>query len=146
MVPAGRGDRAWPAPDRGLAGGTTMRVETIRFVVLNTGKYEHEMVLGTMKELEEHSEMMKQHRGMHHDEAHMAHVPPGKSGVIVWQFTKPGEFFYACLVEDHFELGMYGKITVHAHAEHSMPMQHGEEEMRGMYGVLTSNAARSDCG
>jgi plastocyanin len=124
---------------------TVMTGETVRFVVVNAGKHEHEMVLGTMKELEEHGEMMKQQRDMHHDEPHMAHVVPGKSGVIVWQFTKPGEFFYACLVEDHFELGMYGKITVsgaqksaatseHAHAGHSMAAQHGQAEMRGMYG------------
>ena len=91
---------------------TVMTGETVRFVVVNTGKHEHEMVLGTMKELEAHGEMMKQQKDMHHDEPHMAHVAPGKSGVIVWQFTKPGEFYYACLVEDHFELGMYGKIRV----------------------------------
>src|SRR2546428_7134678 len=34
--------------------------ETVRFVVVNAGKHTHEMVLGTMKELEEHHEMMKQ--------------------------------------------------------------------------------------
>src|SRR5205814_4646810 len=45
--------------------------ETIRFVVRNTGKHEHEMVLGTMKSLEEHQEMMQQHPGMHHDEPQM---------------------------------------------------------------------------
>src|SRR5438105_5779095 len=81
--------------------------ETIRFVVVNTGKHEHEMVLGTMKELEEPNEMMKQHLGMRHAEPQMIEVAPGKSGVIVWQFTQPGEFYYACLVEDHFDLGMY---------------------------------------
>ncbi|HEX9435071.1 MAG TPA: cupredoxin family protein [Burkholderiales bacterium] len=91
---------------------TVMTGETVRFVVVNTGKHEHEMVLGTMKELEAHGEMMKQQKDMHHDEPHMAQVAPGKSGVIVWQFTRPGEFYYACLVEDHFELGMYGKIRV----------------------------------
>ena len=41
MVPAGRGDRAWPAPDRGLAGGTTMRVEIIRFVVVDDADAEY---------------------------------------------------------------------------------------------------------
>src|SRR5947207_9710200 len=33
---------------------TVMTGETVRFVVVNTGKHEHEMVLGTMKELEAH--------------------------------------------------------------------------------------------
>jgi uncharacterized cupredoxin-like copper-binding protein len=114
--------------------------ETVRFVVVNTGKHEHEMVLGTMQELEEHQEMMKRQKDMHHDESHMAHVPPGKSGVIVWQFTKPGELYYACLVEDHFELGMYGKLRVAGapasegeHMHHAAGGRHGQE-MRGMYG------------
>ena len=35
------------------------RGETIRFVVRNTGKVKHEMVLGTIKELKEHAEMMR---------------------------------------------------------------------------------------
>ena len=119
--------------------------ETIRFVVRNAGKHDHEMVLGTMKELEEHYAEMKQHAGaMNHDAPHMVALPPGKSGTIVWQFTQPGEFYYGCLVEDHFELGMYGKIVVagtpgsaamseHGHAEHSMAGM-PEHEMRGMYG------------
>src|SRR5947208_7984365 len=45
--------------------------EIVRFVVVNTAEHVHEMVLGTMKELEEHNEMMKQHPGMHHDEPHL---------------------------------------------------------------------------
>ena len=65
--------------------------ETIRFVVRNVGKHDHEMVLGTMKELEEHHEEMKGHpQAMHHDAPHMVALAPGKSGTIVWQFTKPG--------------------------------------------------------
>src|SRR5437867_7263577 len=76
--------------------------EIVRFVAVNAGKHVHEMVLGTMKDLEEHKEAMKEHPSMQHDESHMAHVAPGKSGVIVWQFTQPGEFYFGCLVEDHF--------------------------------------------
>src|SRR5262249_42989568 len=53
--------------------------EVVRFVVVNAGKQMHEMVLGTLKELEAHNEMMKKNPGMHHDEPHMAHVAPGKS-------------------------------------------------------------------
>jgi hypothetical protein len=89
-----------------------------------------------MKDLEEHNEMMKKHPGMHHEEPHMAHVAPGKSGVIVWQFTKPGEFYYGCLVEDHFELGMFGKIRVTGQLVSGGPNQHADhsDAMRGMYG------------
>jgi uncharacterized cupredoxin-like copper-binding protein/Cu/Ag efflux protein CusF len=88
--------------------------ETVRFVVKNSGQQMHEMVLGTMKELKEHAEMMRKHPGMEHDEPYMAHVAPGKSEEIVWRFTKAGEFHYGCLVPGHFEAGMVGKITVAA--------------------------------
>ena len=88
--------------------------ETIRFVVANKGKVLHEMVIGTMKELKEHAELMKKHPGMEHDEPYMAHVEPGKTGTIVWQFTKAGEFHYACLIAGHMEAGMVNRITVAA--------------------------------
>ena len=88
------------------------RGETVRFVVRNDGKVMHEMVIGTMKELREHAELMRKHPGMEHDEPYMAHVAPGKQGEIVWQFTKAGEFHYACLIPGHMEAGMIAKITV----------------------------------
>jgi uncharacterized cupredoxin-like copper-binding protein len=86
--------------------------ETVRFVVRNRGRLMHELVLGTMAELKEHAEWMKKHPGMEHDEPYMAHVGPGESGEIVWQFTHAGEFYFACLIPGHFEAGMTGKIVV----------------------------------
>ncbi len=86
--------------------------ETIRFVVRNSGKVLHEMVIGSMGELKSHQEMMRQHPGMEHDEAYMTHVSAGKQGEMIWQFTEVGEFHYACLIPGHFEAGMIGKITV----------------------------------
>jgi len=88
------------------------RGETVRFVVRNHGKVMHEMVIGTMKELQDHADLMRKHPGMEHDEAYMAHVAPGKQGEIVWQFTRAGEFHYACLVPGHMEAGMISRITV----------------------------------
>lgn len=86
--------------------------DTIRFVVRNRGKTMHEMVFGTKKDLAEHAEAMKKHPNMEHDEPYMAHVAPGKQEAIVWQFTKPGEFFYGCLVPGHFDAGMVGRLIV----------------------------------
>jgi uncharacterized cupredoxin-like copper-binding protein len=86
--------------------------DTVRFVVRNDGKVMHEMVLGTMAELKEHAELMRKHPGMEHDEPYMAHVAPGESETIVWQFTRPGEFYYGCLIPGHFEAGMIGKVVV----------------------------------
>lgn len=86
--------------------------ETIKFVVKNSGKMMHELVLGTMEELKEHGEMMKKHPGMEHDEPYMSHVSPGKTQTLVWHFTRAGEFYFACLIAGHFEAGMLGKINV----------------------------------
>lgn len=91
---------------------TVKQGETVKFVVKNSGKTLHEFVLGTMKELQEHAELMKKHPGMEHDEPYMAHVAPGKTETIVWQFTKSGEFHFGCLLPGHFEAGMVGKINV----------------------------------
>ena len=88
------------------------RGDIVRFEVKNHGKVLHEMVLGTRKELEEHAELMRKHPGMEHDEPHMAHVSPGRTGEIGWQFTRPGEFFFACLIPGHFEAGMVGRVVV----------------------------------
>ena len=91
---------------------TIKQGETIRFEAKNSGKIMHEIVFGTMKELKEHAELMKKHPGMEHDEPYMAHVAPGKTEHVVWQFTKPGEFYYGCLIPGHFEAGMIGKVIV----------------------------------
>ena len=88
------------------------RGDVVRFVAANKGKVLHEMVLGTMEELKEHAELMKKHPGMEHDEPHMAHVSPGKSGEIGWRFTKAGTYYYGCLIPGHFEAGMLGKVIV----------------------------------
>lgn len=86
--------------------------ETIKFVHLNNGKVMHEFVLGTKKELDEHSALMKKFPGMEHDEPYMAHVAAGKKGEIIWNFNKVGEFDFACLLPGHYEAGMVGKIKV----------------------------------
>ena len=86
--------------------------ETVRFEVKNAGKTMHEMVLGTMQDLKDHSELMRKHPGMEHEAPYMAHEPPGNTKRMVWQFTKPGEFYYGCLIAGHLEAGMVGKIVV----------------------------------
>lgn len=88
------------------------RGETVRFVVRNSGKVMHEMVLGTMADLKAHAELMRKQPGMEHDEPYMAHVEPGKTAEIVWQFTQPGDFHFGCLVPGHFEAGMVGRVSV----------------------------------
>ena len=88
------------------------RGETVRLVATNKGQVLHEMVLGTPEDLKKHADLMRKFPDMEHAEAHMTHVKPGTSGEIVWQFTKAGEFQFACLIPGHFEAGMVGKVTV----------------------------------
>ena len=90
--------------------------ETVRMVVINTGRVLHELVIGSADELKAHAEMMKKFPNMEHDEPYMAHVDPGKRGEIIWTFNRPGEFEFACLIAGHFEAGMVGKIVVTAAA------------------------------
>jgi len=91
---------------------TVKRGETVKFVVANSGKVLHEMVLGTTEDLKEHAALMKKFPDMEHADAHMAHVKPGAKGEIVWQFTKAGEYQFACLIPGHYEAGMVGKVVV----------------------------------
>jgi len=91
---------------------TVKQGDIVRFVAVNKGGVMHEMVLGTLADLKAHAELMKKHPGMEHDEPHMAHVAPGKSGEIGWRFTKAGTFYFGCLVPGHFEAGMIGKVEV----------------------------------
>ena len=88
------------------------RGETVRFVVRNDGKLLHEMVLGTVEALKKHAELMKKFPEMEHADPNMAHVKPGATGEIVWQFTKAGDFQFACLQPGHYEAGMVGRVVV----------------------------------
>jgi uncharacterized cupredoxin-like copper-binding protein len=88
--------------------------ETVKFVVRNKGKVLHEMVIGDKKTLDEHAALMVKFPGMEHDEPYMAHVAAGKQGSLLWNFNRPGEFDFACLIAGHYQAGMVGKIKVAA--------------------------------
>ncbi len=90
------------------------RGETVRFVVTNSGKLKHEFVLGTEKELKEHYEQMKKFPEMEHADPNMVTVAPGKTGEVIWQFTKAGKIDFACLQPGHYEAGMKGLVKVAA--------------------------------
>jgi len=86
--------------------------ETLRFIIRNSGKIKHEMVLGNITELKEHYEMMGTNPEMEHADDNMVTVAPGKRGEIIWQFTKAGKVDFACLQPGHYEAGMKGIIQV----------------------------------
>lgn len=93
---------------------TVKQGETVRFVVKNSGQVKHEMVLGTDKELKEHYEVMKKNPEMEHADENMVTVAPGKTGEIVWQFTRAGKIDFACLQPGHYDAGMKGAVNVAA--------------------------------
>jgi len=88
--------------------------ETIKMVVKNPGKLQHELVIGTRMELDAHAALMVKFPDMQHDEPYMAHVAPGKSSPLIWTFNRAGEFDFACLIAGHYQSGMVGKIRVTA--------------------------------
>ncbi len=88
--------------------------EIIRFKVTNAGKVKHELVLGTQKELKDHYEAMKKNPEMEHADPNMVTIAPGKTGEIIWQFTKSGRVDFACLQPGHYDAGMKGRVMVAA--------------------------------
>ncbi|SCX65752.1 plastocyanin/azurin family copper-binding protein [Variovorax sp. EL159] len=86
--------------------------ETVRFIVSNSGNLKHELVLGTEKDLKAHYEAMKKNPEMEHAEPNMVTLAPGKTGEIVWQFTKAGKVDFGCLQPGHYDMGMKGAVSV----------------------------------
>ena len=113
--------------------------ETIRFKITNKGEFLHEFGLGTaamhakhqkqMMVMMEHGmieadrinhDKMKMDHGsggmqgmsMAHDDPNSLLLEPGKSGEIIWKFTKATELEFACNIPGHYESGMMGPLKV----------------------------------
>lgn len=91
---------------------TVKKGETVRFVVKNSGKIKHEMVLGTPEMLKEHYAMMMRMPGMEHADANQVTVAPGRTGEIIWRFSKAGKVHFGCLQPGHYDAGMKGAVSV----------------------------------
>ena len=88
------------------------RGEQIRFVIRNVGFEDHEFLLATKEENLKHAEAMKKNPRMEHDDPNAKRLAPKKTAEMVWKFSKPGEFEFACLIPGHRESGMTGTLTV----------------------------------
>jgi uncharacterized cupredoxin-like copper-binding protein len=86
--------------------------EQIKFMLRNNGELDHEFVLATTQENLEHAEMMKKNPEMRHADPNARRVAPKQTSEIVWKFTKPGEFEFACLIPGHRDAGMFGAVHV----------------------------------
>ena len=65
-----------------------------------------------LRELEEHAQVMRKYPAMHHENPNQTTLAPGKSGELVWQFTKAGTFDFACLQPGHFLAGRRGRVVL----------------------------------
>jgi uncharacterized cupredoxin-like copper-binding protein len=109
--------------------------ETIRFKIVNKGEFLHEFGLGTAAMHKDHQKQMTQmmehgmieanrinhdrmkmdHGGghmMNHDDPNSILLEPGKSGEIIWKFTKPTDLEFACNIPGHYDSGMAGPVRM----------------------------------
>jgi uncharacterized cupredoxin-like copper-binding protein len=91
---------------------TVHRGEQIRFVLFNEGTESHEFVLASTAENRKHAELMKKFPDMEHADPNAKRLAVFEQGELLWQFTKRGEFEFACLIPGHREAGMFGKVIV----------------------------------
>ncbi len=100
--------------------------ETIRFVVRNSGKTAHEMVLGSDDDIREHAQAMQpgagQANGHSHGKGAAITLAAGQTGELVVKFDQAITWQMACLIPGHYEAGMRGTIQVsEAVAEQAAP-------------------------
>lgn len=86
--------------------------ETVRFVVTNRGVLDHEMVIDTVEANLEHMQVMMMNPDMRHEDPNAVSLAPGESGELIWTFSQPGTFQFACLIPGHMEAGMHGPLNV----------------------------------
>ncbi len=87
--------------------------DVVQFVVMNTGKINHEFTIGSAKEQLEHREMMKAMSGDHmHDSGNSVTVEPGKAKQLLWHFHGDNKVEFACNIPGHAEAGMTKNITL----------------------------------
>lgn len=92
--------------------------ETIRFVVTNSGKLRHELVLGSADELKAHYAAMLKNPDMEHADDNQISLDSGKRGELLWQFDRAGTVQFGCLQPGHYDAGMKGSVTVAASHKH----------------------------
>lgn len=86
--------------------------EQIKFMLRNNGELDHEFVLGCAADHLQHAEATKKSPDITRNDTNARRLAPKKSSEIVWKFSKPGEFEFACLVPGHREAGMVGIVVV----------------------------------
>ncbi|MFV0449641.1 MAG: cupredoxin family protein [Vibrio sp.] len=87
--------------------------DIVQFVVMNTGKINHEFAIGSVTEQIEHREMMESMNGQQmHDSGNSVTVEPGKAKQITWHFHGDNNVEFACNIPGHAEAGMVKSVTL----------------------------------
>lgn len=87
--------------------------DVVQFVVMNTGKQEHEFVIGSAKEQKMHRDMMKKMKMHDTDTDTSVMVMPGKAKQMLWHFHGPVKTVeLSCNMPGHFEAGMTKTIQL----------------------------------
>jgi uncharacterized cupredoxin-like copper-binding protein len=79
--------------------------ETIEFQITNTGKSEHEFVLGPGGHQHDTSMSMAESNST-------GAIPSGETATLYWNFTTAGEVPFACHIAGHDKQGMTGLISI----------------------------------
>ena len=86
--------------------------DVVQFVVMNTGKIDHEFSIGSASEQLEHREMMKNMGNHAHDSGSTVTVKPGKAKQMLWHFHGDNNVEFACNIPGHAEAGMVKALTL----------------------------------
>ncbi len=87
--------------------------DVVQFVIMNTGKIDHEFTIGSAQEQLAHREMMKNMSGSHmHDSDNSVTVAPGKAKQMLWHFHGDNNVELACNIPGHAEAGMVKKLKL----------------------------------
>ncbi|EKO3411786.1 cupredoxin family protein [Vibrio fluvialis] len=87
--------------------------DVVQFVIMNTGKIDHEFSIGSAKEQLTHREMMRSMNGQHmHDSGSTVTVQSGKAKQLMWHFQGDNNVEFACNIPGHAEAGMVKKVTL----------------------------------
>ncbi|ENM5824815.1 copper-resistant cuproprotein CopI [Vibrio metoecus] len=86
--------------------------DVVQFVVMNTGKIDHEFSIGSAAEQLKHREMMRQMGNHEHDSGSTVTVKPGKAKELLWHFQGDNKVEFACNIPGHAEAGMVKSIEL----------------------------------
>ena len=86
--------------------------EPIRIILVNKGMVNHELVIGSEKEIIAHAKEMASPGTKGHHHTNEISAKPGQEAELVWTFKKAGQYAMACFEPGHYEAGMKGTINV----------------------------------